>query len=151
MMLFAHLFPKFLMFLSYFERYPSAVANTFNVIRLGIFRLGQVMAILYALEKKFSCKQSTNDYCKLCQKVSLVWSEWLMVVIAPSTYKGWRYQIRRLLQYDGSNDDLDWRIEFRYLNFICIMKYLRSRLIKSCFIEWKCLHLSNINLRLDLI
>ena len=40
-----------------------------------------------------------------------------------------------IVQYDGSNDDLDWRIEFRYPNFICIMKYLRSRLIKGGFIE----------------
>ena len=55
------------------------------------------------------------------------------------------------IQYDGSNDDLDWRIDFRYLNFVCIIKYLRSRLIKGCFIEWKCLRLSNFNLRLDLI
>ena len=39
------------------------------------------------------------------------------------------------LQYDGSNDDLDWRINFRYLNFICIIKYLRFKLNKSCFIE----------------
>ena len=39
------------------------------------------------------------------------------------------------LQYNGSNDDLDWRIDFRYPNFICIMKYLRSRLIKGCSIE----------------
>ena len=56
-----------------------------------------------------------------------------------------------MVQYDGSNDDLDWRIDFRYPNFICIIKYLRSRLSKGCFIEWKCLHLSNFNLRLDLI
>ena len=40
-----------------------------------------------------------------------------------------------LVQYDGSNDDLDWRIEFKYLNFVCITKYLRSRVIKGCFIE----------------
>ena len=33
------------------------------------------------------------------------------------------------LQYDGSKDDLDWRIDFKYLIFICIIKYLRSRLI----------------------
>ena len=39
------------------------------------------------------------------------------------------------VQYDGSNDDLDWRIDFRHLNFICIIKYLRSRLIKGCSIE----------------
>ena len=58
---------------------------------------------------------------------------------------------RNDLQYDGSNDDLDWRIDFKYLNFVCIRKYLRSRVIKGCFFEWKCLHLSNFNLRLDLI
>ena len=39
------------------------------------------------------------------------------------------------VQYNGSNDDLDWRIDFRYPNFISIIKYLRSRLIKGCFIE----------------
>ena len=39
------------------------------------------------------------------------------------------------LQYNGSNDDLDWRIDFRYPNFICIIKYLRFRLIKGCSIE----------------
>ena len=36
------------------------------------------------------------------------------------------------LQYDGSNNDLDWRMDFRYLYFICIIEYLRSRLIKGC-------------------
>ena len=56
-----------------------------------------------------------------------------------------------LIQYDGSNDDLDWRIDFSYLNFVCIIKYLKSRLIKGCFFEWKYLHLSNFNLRLELI
>ena len=25
---------------------------------------------------------------------------------------------RECVQYDGSKDDLDWRIDFRYLNFI---------------------------------
>ena len=55
------------------------------------------------------------------------------------------------LQYNGSNDDLDWRIDFKYLNFICIIKCLRSTLIKGCSIEWIYLHLSNFNLRLDLI
>ena len=34
-----------------------------------------------------------------------------------------------MVQYDGSKDDLDWRIDFKYHNFICIIKYLRSRLI----------------------
>ena len=57
----------------------------------------------------------------------------------------------KMLQYNGSNDDLDWRIDFRYPNFICIMKYLRSRLIKGCSIEWMHLHLLNLNLWLDLI
>ena len=39
------------------------------------------------------------------------------------------------IQYDGSNDALDWRIDFRYPNFIYIMKYLRFRLNKGCSIE----------------
>ena len=39
------------------------------------------------------------------------------------------------MQYDGSKDDLDWRIDFKYFNSIYIMKYLRFRLIKSCSIE----------------
>ena len=56
-----------------------------------------------------------------------------------------------MIQYHGSNDDLYWRIDFRYLDFICIIKHLRSWLIKVCSIEWKCLRLSNFNLRLDLI
>ena len=54
------------------------------------------------------------------------------------------------LQYDWSNGDLDWRIDFRYLDFICIIKYLRSRLIKGCSIEWLHLHLLNLNLWLGL-
>ena len=62
----------------------------------------------------------------------------------PATKNGW------YLQYDGSNDDLDWRIDFRYPDFICIMKFLRSRLIKGCTTEWKYLRLSNFKLRLDL-
>ena len=57
----------------------------------------------------------------------------------------------KFLQYDGSNGNLDWRIYFRYSNFICIIKYLRSRLVKDCFIEWIHLHLLNFNLWLDLI
>ena len=43
--------------------------------------------------------------------------------------------LQLMLQYDGSNDDLDCRIDFRYLDFICIIKYLRSRLIKDCAVE----------------
>ena len=39
------------------------------------------------------------------------------------------------LQYDGSNHDLDWRIDFRHLNFVCMIQYLRSKVIKGCFIE----------------
>ena len=35
--------------------------------------------------------------------------------------------------------------------FFPIIKYLRSAVIKGCLIEWKHLHLSNFNLRLDLI
>ena len=38
------------------------------------------------------------------------------------------------IQYDVSKDDLDWRKDFKYLNFICFMKNLRSRLIKDCSI-----------------
>ena len=64
----------------------------------------------------------------------------------------YRWAVRNLdLQYNGSNDDLDWRIYFRYRNLIFIMKYLRSRLIKSCSIEWMHLRLLNLNLWLDLI
>ena len=58
---------------------------------------------------------------------------------------------KALLKYDGSNDNLDWRIDFKYLDFICIIKYLRSRLIKGCSIEWMYLRISRFNLRLDLI
>ena len=36
-----------------------------------------------------------------------------------------------MYKYDVSNDDLDWRIDFKYPNFICIIKYMRSRLIKG--------------------
>ena len=32
-----------------------------------------------------------------------------------------------MIQCDGSNDDLDWRIDFKYPNFICIIEYLRFR------------------------
>ena len=39
------------------------------------------------------------------------------------------------LQYDGSNDDLDWRIDQRYLNLICIMKYSRFKLVKGSSFE----------------
>ena len=39
------------------------------------------------------------------------------------------------IQYDGSNDDLDWRIDVKYLDIIGIVKYLRSRLIEGCSIE----------------
>ena len=59
--------------------------------------------------------------------------------------------IRDFVQYDGSNGDLDWRIDFRYLNLICIIKHFRSRLIKGCSIEWMHLHLFNFNLWFDLI
>ena len=55
------------------------------------------------------------------------------------------------VQYDGSKDDLDWSIDFKYFSFICIIKYLRFRLIKGCSIEWICSHLSSFNLPLDLI
>ena len=58
-------------------------------------------------------------------------------------------RVTYLIQYDGSNDDLDWRIDFRYLNFICIIQYLRSRVIKGGFIESKSLRLTNLHLRLD--
>jgi len=27
-----------------------------------------------------------------------------------------------LVQYDGSNDNLDWRMDLRYLCFVCIIK-----------------------------
>ena len=65
----------------------------------------------------------------------------------------WRVILREILnlQYDGSKDDLDWRIDFKYLNFIYIIKYLRFRLIKGCFIEWIYLRLLNFNLCIDLI
>ena len=56
---------------------------------------------------------------------------------------------RNDLQYNGSNDDLDWRIDFKYLNFVCFIKYLISRVIKDCFIEWKCLRLSTCDLTLS--
>ena len=55
------------------------------------------------------------------------------------------------VQYDGSKDDLDWRIDFRYLNFIWFIKKLRSMLIKGCSIAWIYLLLSFFNLWLDFI
>ena len=55
------------------------------------------------------------------------------------------------LQYDGSKDGLDWRIDFRYLNFIRFIKKLRSMLIRYCFIAWIYLLLSFFNLWLDFI
>ena len=59
--------------------------------------------------------------------------------------------VLRPLQYDGSKDDLDWRRDFRYLNFDWFIKKLGSMLIKDCFIEWIHLLLSNFNLWLDFI
>ena len=47
----------------------------------------------------------------------------------------WKQSFREKVQYHGSKDDLDWRIDFKYLNFICFIKCLRSILIKSCSIE----------------
>ena len=38
------------------------------------------------------------------------------------------------LQYDGSNDDLDRGIDFKYFNFSCILKHLRFKLIIDCSI-----------------
>ena len=35
------------------------------------------------------------------------------------------------IQYNGSKDDLDWRADFKYLNFIIRMKKLRFMLIKG--------------------
>ena len=55
------------------------------------------------------------------------------------------------VQYDGSKDDLDWMIDFRYLNFNWFIKRLGCILIKSCFIAWLCLFLSFFNLQLDFI
>ena len=69
MMFLAHSFPKFLVLLSFYERYPAAHSNTINVIRLAIFRFGQTIAVFSALEKKFSCAEFSNDYCRLCLKV----------------------------------------------------------------------------------
>ena len=44
-------------------------------------------------------------------------------------YALWLLSLPHMVQYNGSNDDLDKRIDFRYPNSICIMKYVRSRLI----------------------
>ena len=63
----------------------------------------------------------------------------------------WFFFIQEQLQNDGSNDYLDWRIDFNYFNLVCIIKYLKFKVIKSCFNEWKFLCLSNFNLRFDLI
>ena len=93
---------------------------------------------------------------------------WLMKLWRPGSERqklgkgiqlqGWELGLRAqkarifvLLQYNGSNDYLDWRIDIRYLNFDCIIKYFRSRLIKGCSIQWMHLRLLNLNLWLDLI
>ena len=34
-----------------------------------------------------------------------------------------------VIQYDGSKDNLDWRIDFKYLSFICFIKFFRFKLI----------------------
>ena len=78
-----------------------------------------------------------------------LWIQRNGTIASPSEF--WERVIKYHVQYDGSNDYLDRRIDFRFLNFVCIIKYLRSRIIKGCFIEWKCLRLLNFNLRLDLI
>ena len=57
----------------------------------------------------------------------------LVQLISSSIY--FVFLITKLLQYDGINDDLDCWIDFKYLIFICIIKYLRSRVIKGCLIE----------------
>ena len=41
--------------------------------------------------------------------------------------KGRKEGRQKYVQYNGSNDDLDWRIDFKYLNFISITKFLRSK------------------------
>ena len=55
------------------------------------------------------------------------------------------------IQYDGSKNNLDWRIDFRYLNFIWLIKNLGSMLIEGCSIEWIYVLLWNFNLWLDFI
>ena len=54
---------------------------------------------------------------------------------ADFTHSLYDLAIAKEVQYDGSNDDLDWRIDFRYLHCIFIIIYLRSSLIKGCSIE----------------
>ena len=43
--------------------------------------------------------------------------------------------IPRSIQYDGSDDDLDWRIDFGFFDYICIIKCFRSKLIKDSSTE----------------
>ena len=35
--------------------------------------------------------------------------------------------VKQVIQYDGSNDDLDLRVDFMYANFISITKFLTSK------------------------
>ena len=79
-----------------------------------------------------------------CKKQSSIGTRWPYDAISELLFI-------TMLQYDGSNDDLDWRIDLRYLNFIYIIKYLRSGLSKCCFIEQMYLRLTNFNLWLFLI
>ena len=58
---------------------------------------------------------------------------------------------RGILQFDGSKDDLDWRIDFKYFNFIYFIQKLRSMKIKSCSFAWICELFSFFNLWLDFI
>ena len=34
-----------------------------------------------------------------------------------------------VILYDGSKDNLDWRIDFKYFDFICFKEYFRFKLI----------------------
>ena len=69
------------------------------------------------------CKQYTLDCVVVIRDVEAVDSFQI---------RGW--DSSKYVQYDWSKDDLDWRKDFKYLNFICFMKNLRSRLIKGCSI-----------------
>ena len=73
------------------------------------------------------CIDHISDFRSLVHDINIIPAE--------TTYYGQSYDfgIPAQLQYDGSNDDLDWRIDFRYLNFVYIIKYLRSKVIKGCF------------------
>ena len=81
----------------------------------------------------FLSKASEHDFDQFCLAYTLTWRDFSggTLGLAWVGYPGEIFSCN--LQYNGSNDELDWRIDFKYFNII--VKYLRSRVIKDCFIE----------------